>query len=408
MRLVVGLVVVAGTLAVAPQGCGSGGRQGAKEGDAGTVLATIGRHRITGEDLERRLSQLPENARAQFAAPERRAQFLELLVEEKLIVLAAEARDLEREPELRHRLDDSRAETINLYYSEKVLLPLAQPDSTDLARYYQENPEEFRVSERASGRQIVVASAEEARTLRRRLISGASFDSLVAKKSIDEQTRNLGGAIGYVSRGAPVRGLGPNDDFVEAVMAVPVGEISEPIKTSKGYHLVLVEEHEPERVRELESVRESLEGKIPPLKFQKVRRQLLDSLRTAFKVKVDTLAVLGDGAYRTQRAKELFDQAQNTEDPAARLKIYEQLLAEHGDSEYGAKAQFMIGFVYAEDLKDQERARAALTALIERYPDSELVDSARWMLNNMNAKTPKFEDGEPAGTDQPSGGSGGD
>ena len=405
---------VACLLAVAALSCGGGGKRDASEGDPQAVLATVGRYKITREDLDRRVSQLPENTRAYFASPERRVELLKFLVEEKLIVLAAEARGLDREPELAARLDDARADAISRYYSEKVLFPLAQPDSADFARYYQDHPDEFRVAERVAGRQIVVASADEARSLRRRLLRGGKADSLlfvslVAERSIDEETRNLRGAIGYVSRGVPVRGLGgPDDAFVEALMKVPVGEISEPIKTSKGYHLVRVEGHEPERVRDLESVRESLVRKLPPVKFQEIRLRLIDSLSAAYKVKVDTLAVLGDQAYRTREAKELFDQAQNTEDPAARLKIYEQIVAQHGDTQYAAQAQFMIGFIYAEELKDKERARAALTALIERYPSSELVDSARFMLNNMDTETPKFEDGAPAGTGRPSGGSGGD
>jgi peptidyl-prolyl cis-trans isomerase C len=410
---------VACLITAAVWSCGDkqGGRQGGKADDPQAVLATVGRYKITREDLDRRVAQLPENTRTYFASPEHRVELLKFLVEEKLIVLAAEAQGLDREPELAARLEDARSDAMSRYYSEKVLLPRAQPDSTDFARYYQEHPEEFRVAERVAGRQIVVATADEAQALRRRLLRGAKFDSVRFEqelpKSIDEQTRNLRGALGYVSRGAPVRGLGgPDDAFVEAVMKVPVGELSEPIKTSRGFHLVRVEAHEPERVRELDSVRESLARKLarklPPAKFQEIRQQLVDSLSAAYKVKIDTLAVLGDQAYGTQEAKGLFDKAQETEDPAARLRIYEQIVTQHPDTQYAAQAQFMIGFIYAEELKDKERARAALTTLIARYPSSELVDSARFMLNNMEAETPKFEDGAPAGTDRPSGGSGGD
>lgn len=384
------------------------GREARRTEKAEEVLATVGRERITRADLERRMGQLPEATHVNFDTPERQAELLNMLVEEKLILLAAEAKKLEQDPELAARLADARAQLVNHYYSEKVLLPLARPDSAEVARYYRENPEEFHVEERVTGRQIVVASEGEARTIRRHLLRGASFDSLVKARSIDPQTKNLGGAIGYVSRGAPVRGLGPNDAFVEALMVVPVGEISEPIKTSKGYHVVRVEGHEPERVRELGSVEESLVRKLVPTKFQDIRRHIVDSLRQVHTVKVDTLALLGDDAYRRAQAKELFDRAQNTEDPAARLKTYEQILAQHGDSEYAAQAQFMIGFIYADELKDKERARTALTAVIERYPNSELVDSARWMLKNMDGEVTPLESGNKGSADQPRGGKGSD
>ena len=55
----------------------------------------------------------------------------------------------------------------------------------------------------------------------------------------------------------------------------------------------------------------------------------------------------------------------------------------------------MIGFVYAEELKDESKARAALEQVIARYPQSELVDSARWMLENMARGAPALDSGGP-------------
>ncbi len=397
-RMLLGVGAMAALIAA---GCGRANREaGGKE-----VIATVGREQITRADLERRMSQLDENVRSSLASPERQAEFLNYLVEEKLLRLDAEKRGLDRDPQFMALMEDARQQLLVRALSEKVLVPMAQPDSAEIARYYAENPAEFKVPEQASGRQIVVASESEARALRRLLLRGASFDSLVTARSIDPQTRNLGGAIGFVQRGSPVRGLGVNDAFVQAVMAVPEGQISEPIRTAKGYHLVKVESHSPERVRDLASMRDALARKLVPSKFQALRRRIVDSLRAAYPVKVDTLALLGDEAYRSAQAKELFDRAQNTEDPTARLKIYEQILSQHGETKYAAQAQFMIGFVYAEELKDKERARTALTAVIERYPNSELVDSARWMLKNMDAQPP-IDNARPS---QPSrGGSGSD
>lgn len=396
------LLLAAGcALAAAAGGCGRR-PAGEEKASGGEVLATVGRYRITRAELDRRLAQLPESARQNFATPERQAEFLDQLVEEKLIQLEAEAKGLDRAPEFVARLADIKTQLLGNFFNDRVLRPLATPDSAEVGRYYQGHPDEFRVLERVAARQIVVASEKEARALAKRLQSGVPFDSLLSR-SIDPQTKNLGGALGYLSRGLPVRGLGKNDAFVEAVMAVPAGQVSEPIRTDKGYHLVKVEGHEPERVRDLESVRETLVRKLTPEKFQDLRRQMLDSLRASYKVKVDREALVGKEGVRQEQAKQLFERAQGTEDPAARIRIYEQILAQHGDSKYGAQAQFMIGFVYAEELKDKEKARAALNQVIEKYPKSELVDSARWMLKNMESEVPRFEDGEPAPAGSPSG-----
>jgi peptidyl-prolyl cis-trans isomerase C len=382
-------------------GCDRGRKQAPGEDQ---VLATVGPYRITRADLEFRMTQLPEGAQESLKDPERQALLLEQMVDEKLIRLAAESQKLDREPEYQRYVNDLSTQLLSRYYNDKVLAPRALPDSAEILRYYEEHPAEFRVGERVTARQIVVATAGEAAEVRRRLVAGADFESLLPR-SIDVQTKNLGGALGYVTRGAPVRGVGQNDAFIEAVMAVPAGQVSEPIRTDKGYHVVRVEAREPERVRDLEAVRPALERRLQSQKFKDLGQHLVDSLRAKYKVEIDEKTLLGEEGYREHSAKKLFDRAQSTEDAAERIRMYEQIVAEHAGTRYAAQAQFMIGFVYAEEIKDKDKARAALEQVLARYPDSELVDSAKYMLKYMDSPSPP--PGEPpagVGAGAPAGG----
>ncbi|MCI0452469.1 MAG: tetratricopeptide repeat protein, partial [Candidatus Latescibacteria bacterium] len=59
---------------------------------------------------------------------------------------------------------------------------------------------------------------------------------------------------------------------------------------------------------------------------------------------------------------------------------------------YAPQAMFMIGFVYAEELKDYLTADRTFNQLIEKYPESEMAQTARWMLDNLEKPLPKFED----------------
>ncbi len=384
------ILVVAGLLGGA---CG-GGKEQAQPGSPDAVLAKVGPYSITRADLKRRITQLPEAARSSLDDPEKQAILLEQMVDELLIRIAAESRRLDREPEYQRQLEDVKTRLLSAHFNDKVLVPLAMPDSATVDRYFRENPEEFRVAERVTAKQIVVATEAEAQDIRRRLRAGASFESLLPR-SIDTQTKNLGGALGYISVGAPVRGIGQNEDFVAAVLAVATGEISAPIRTDKGYHVVRVESREPARERELDAVRPALERRLASDRFKTIGQRMVDSLRARYKVEIDEKALYGE-QYREHTAKELFDRAQNTEDATARIRLYEQVVAEHTATKYAAQAQFMIGFIYADELKDKEKASAALQQVIDRYPDSELVDSARWMLKNMDSPTPPLETGEPA------------
>jgi peptidyl-prolyl cis-trans isomerase C len=370
------------------------------------VLAEVGKYKITRRDFDRRLGQLDESLRKNFNTPEKQAQFLQTLVEEKLILLAAEKKGLEREPEVQELLEDRRSQVLVRQYLDEVLVPTAVPDSADVARYFQEHPDEFNVSERVAARQIVVKTQAEAQAIRKRLLAGEKFETLVPK-SIDPQTRNLKGSLGYVTRDQPVRGLGQNPAFVESVLALPTGAVSIPLLTNLGYHVVKVEAHEPGRVRELAAVRSSIERKLAPQKFEATFKHAVDSLRTVYTVKVDDKALFGAEGAAEHQARLRFEQAQEAADPVARLKLYEQIVAENGDTKYGAQAQFMIGFMYADELKDKVKARAAFEAMIQRYEkapyvDSTLVDSARWMLKNMDLPATAPE-GEGKTTATPSG-----
>ena len=87
----------------------------------------------------------------------------------------------------------------------------------------------------------------------------------------------------------------------------------------------------------------------------------------------------------TQRksAREMFNDAQTLGSAEQRIDAYRKLLAEYPDSEVSAQAQFMIGFIYSEELKNYDEAERVFRELLQRYPKSELAASAQWMVEHM-------------------------
>jgi TolA-binding protein len=101
----------------------------------------------------------------------------------------------------------------------------------------------------------------------------------------------------------------------------------------------------------------------------------------------------------------LFELAQKTTDSEQKIWYYEQIVLKFPGGGYADKAQFMIGFTRAEELRDYEGAEKAFRVLLDRYPGSELAESARWMLENMrNPDIPHLE-GDPLSGRVPAGGS---
>src|SRR5262245_56659918 len=83
--------------------------------------------------------------------------------------------------------------------------------------------------------------------------------------------------------------------------------------------------------------------------------------------------LLMDKLNKNQRSpQELFDFAQNSSDPQVRISAFQQIVDKFPEDKVAPEAIFMIGFVYAEELKDRTMADRTFTALMEKYPESEM------------------------------------
>ena len=79
---------------------------------------------------------------------------------------------------------------------------------------------------------ILVQKQSEAKVILERLKKGESFANLARELSIDKGSAKRGGDLGYFGRGMMVR------PFEDAAFKLEKGEMSEPVKTEFGYHII--------------------------------------------------------------------------------------------------------------------------------------------------------------------------
>lgn len=104
--------------------------------------------------------------------------------------------------------------------------------------------------EQVHARHILVATEAEARSIRQQLENGADFAELAKKYSTDGGTKNKGGDLGWFGRGVMV------PEFEQAAFNLNINEISQPVKTSFGYHIIQVLEKDPNRPLDAEQLKQ--------------------------------------------------------------------------------------------------------------------------------------------------------
>lgn len=93
-------------------------------------------------------------------------------------------------------------------------------------------------------RHILVATEEEAKDILTKLADGQDFSDLAAEFSLDTSNSTSGGDLGWFYKGMMV------EEFETAAYALKIGEISQPVKTENGYHIIQVLGHEVRQLTE--------------------------------------------------------------------------------------------------------------------------------------------------------------
>jgi peptidyl-prolyl cis-trans isomerase C len=240
---------------------------------------------VTSNDIMSELQRAPENIRESvMSRPEALQQLANNLIVRR--ILAAEgARDgLEKDPVVAASLEIARDRAL----SDARLARLdAQNQPTEAAieayarNLYQANSSQFEKPPEARARHILIdntgaESLDKAKELLKQLRNGASFEELAKAHSTDKGSAARGGDLGFFGPGKMVR---PFEDAVNALKAP--GDLSEPVESQFGYHIIRLEERREKSKASFEEVREQLlgEAKVAIMnasRLQKVRSMTND------------------------------------------------------------------------------------------------------------------------------------
>jgi foldase protein PrsA len=132
---------------------------------------------------------------------------------------------------------DALKEELKSYLTlRKLLVPQIEITDDELKTYFEENKESLGEAEQVKASHILVEDEATAKEIKQKLTDGADFAELAKEYSTDEGTKENGGELGFFARGTMVT------EFDDVAFALPLNEISDPVKTDYGYHIIMVEE----------------------------------------------------------------------------------------------------------------------------------------------------------------------
>jgi parvulin-like peptidyl-prolyl isomerase len=252
------------------------------------VVLTVGDEKLTAGEFDQLVDALPEQVRASARGPNRR-QFAEQLVRIKIMSQEARKRKLDESPTVQRQIELQKENLLaNVLFQE--MATNVKVDEATAQKYFDQHKSEYEsvharhILVRFKGSQLPLGAGKKelteeealakAQEIRKKLEAGEDFAALAKTESDDAQTGAKGGDLGTFKHGQMV------PEFEQTAFGLPVGQISEPVKSKFGYHIIKVEQHE---VKTFPEVRPELEKKMGP----ELARNALENLEKQVPVTLD-------------------------------------------------------------------------------------------------------------------------
>jgi len=209
-------------------------------------------------------------ALAQIPPMDQETYVLEFLIDMRIAARQAEAEKLAEGAEFARRLAYQRDKALMNGLYEKIGRDASS--DAELRRVYDEVAGQQKAETEAKARHILVASEEEAKAVLRRLKAGEDFAKVADEVSKDPGSK--GGDLGWFSADRMV------PEFSTAAFKLEKGQISDPVKSQFGWHVIKLEDKRAKTFPAFEAVKEQVKSYVA----QKAQDDRILKLRDGAKV----------------------------------------------------------------------------------------------------------------------------
>lgn len=190
------------------------------------------------------------------------------IVSERLLYDESVKSGLDKDKTVLASIEDMKRKVIVKSFLEKKTDGLVTDKEVQDA--YDTFVKENRDKEEVRARHILVDTEAKAKDLKAKIDKGESFDDLAKNNSSDTGTAKQGGDLGYFTQDKMVA------EFSKAAFALKPGEVSGPVKSSFGYHIIKVEDRRKAQMPTFNDVKEQIKSGLQQQKLNDFVVKLVD------------------------------------------------------------------------------------------------------------------------------------
>jgi len=270
--------------AAAPAPQAAAPQAGATTVEASEVVATYSGKKLTSADVVQEIERLPGPSRAYLSAPDRKRQFVENMILNDLLFAEAQKAGYDKDPDIEKQLADMRKRLVVQRLMREYQTPPTITDE-DAKKYYDDNPNLFSTTQ-IKASHILVKDEDTAKRLHAQLVADPSkFAELAKQESIDKTSGAKGGDLGKFGQGRMV------PDFERVAFSLKPGQLSDPVKTQYGWHIILVSEREEGERKPFDQVKEQIKTALRNKQLQDAVQAKFDALKKSANLKIDDAAL---------------------------------------------------------------------------------------------------------------------
>ena len=221
--------------------------------------------RMAFDDVIGQLPNMPAKLRFPFV--------VEFLIERHLLAQVAAKDGIGESEDYKRRLAAYQAKALRDSYLAQKIAPAVTEEEIKAA--YEKESAKVKQTERVRARHILVASEKEAIDIEAKLKAGSKFEDLAKQYSLDG-SKDYGGDLGYFTAPEMVKA------FSDAAFLLKVGEISPPVKTDYGWHVIRMDDRKMGAAQPYDQVKGAIRNVLVRDKVQ----ALLASLQGTAKVEI--------------------------------------------------------------------------------------------------------------------------